>query len=630
MSIHHNLRRTPILLLLISLLLPAVSVLAEGAGRVTITNPDTSKFPSITTYLNAFNEQGGFITDLKASQVSVIENGEQIALDRLDSLETPLSFVLAINSDPALAVRDGLGDSRYTKILAALSSWASVRPATSQDKLAVVWNGGVIASRLSPAAWQTRLESFDPSLRTSTTGLAALAFALDAAQEAESGPGTKKTILLISGHLGQKDLASLEELTTRAKQSSVRVFVWIVDTKSYFDNPGSLALEKLALDTGGQSITYTGAEDLPNLETWFASLRIVYQLAYTSKIREGGQHILSVQVNTPNLAIASDSLNFPLELQVPSATLLSPPINIVRQNPDSPFDLSSFTPTEQEISILVEFPDKRQRPLKRSTLYVDDTIIAENTAEPFTSFKWDLRGYLASAEHMLKVEIEDNLGLTQMSAEVPVQVTIVQPPGGMAGLILRNRTAVTITFMVLAGAVVLGIIILGGRRGLATLAQRRKTRTDKFDPVTQPVHFKNEVNNASRANPFPWLRRKETPPPAYFARLTLDGAPGKGDPIPLNGREITFGTDPTQATIVLTQPSLSLLHARLRRTETNAFVLLDQNSTAGTWVNYERIPLEGCLLKHGDVIHFGQLSFRFVLAKPPAAVKPTLTPIKDG
>jgi hypothetical protein len=217
--------------------------------------------------------------------------------------------------------------------------------------------------------------------------------------------------------------------------------------------------------------------------------------------------------------------------------------------------------------------------------------------------------------------------LSQLSAEVPVQVTVVQPPGGIAGLILRNRAAVTISFMVLAGAVVLGIIILGGRRGLASLSERRKARSAQLDPVTQPVHGKVESPSATRANPFPWLRRKEAPPPAYFVRLTADGKPAKDDPIPLNGREITFGSDPTQATVVLDHPSLSDLHARLHRAENNEFTLLDQNSTAGTWVNYEISPQEGVILKHGDMIHFGKLTYRFVLAKPPALPKPTITPI---
>ena len=618
-----------VLLLVICLMLPASSALAEGTNFAEITPPDTSKFPQMSTFLDAFDEQGNFITNLTPSQVSILENGQQITPDKLENPGTALSLVLAINSDPALALRDGAGTSRYEKERSILSSWAAARPANTQDKLALVWNGGMIASRLAPAEWKTRLESFDPVPRTSINGLAALSFALDASQEVEGVPGLKKAILLISGHLASKDLDGINDLINRAKKMKVRVFVWITDSTTFFDNPGTLALEDLALATGGRYATFSAGEVLPDPEEWLASLRNYYLIIYTSKIRAAGKQSLSVQVSANNLALTSPAVDFQIDLQPPSLALLSAPIQIVRQNPDAPFDLESFKPRQQEISALVEFPDGLKRSLKRSTLFVDGQKVAENTAEPYNHFIWDLSGYLVSAQHSLQVEVEDELGLSQKSAEVPVQITVVQPPGGMAGLILRNRTAVTISFLVLAGAVVLGVIILGGRRGLASLTELRKNRASRLDPLTQPVVAKIEMPVLARANPFPWLHRKEAPPPAYFVRLAPDGTPVSGDPIALNGHEITFGTDPTQATVVLDHESISLLHARLRHADGDSFTLQDQNSTAGTWVNYEMISQTGCSLKHGDMIHFGHLNFRFVLAKPPAVSKPTITPLKS-
>ena len=98
-----------------------------------------------------------------------------------------------------------------------------------------------------------------------------------------------------------------------------------------------------------------------------------------------------------------------------------------------------------------------------------------------------------------------------------------------------------------------------------------------------------------------------------------------GDPIALNNREMLFGTDPTQATTILDHPSISPLHARLRMNENGSFQLVDQNSIAGTWVNYEPISRDGCILKHGDMVHFGQFIYRFVLSKPPVTTKPTIT-----
>jgi len=632
LSQQHNLWRFILSLLITGLIaqlgLPAAFVRAQGTAFATISTPDTSAFPIISTYLDAFDDSGQFISGLTPAQITVLENGQEITPGKVENLHPPISFVLAVNSDPALALRDGFGISRYEKAVLALSDWAVTLPGDSQDKLALVWNGGVVASRLAPAEWNTRLAAFDPALRSSATGLSALAFALDAAQEAEGRPGVKKSILLISAHLNVKDQNNLQDLASRAKIAGVRVYVWITDSPSYQDNPGTYALQDLALSTGGNSTYFTGSETLPMLEDWLSPLRNLYRVFYNSKIRAGGSHSVTLTLHNDSQAITSPAANFTLKLQPPNVTLLSPPIQIVRQNPENPFDIAGFSPSQQEISALIEFPDGLPRLIKRSALYVDGQKVAENTSEPFTIFNWDLNGYGVSADHELQVEVEDSLSLSQLSAKIPVQVTVVQPPGGMAGLILRNRAALSITVMVLAGALVLGIIVLGGRKGLTSLAERRKVRAAQLDPVTQPVHSTAESPAAPRNNPFPWLRKKSAPPLAYFVKLSPDGSPTKGDPIPLIDAEITFGTDPTQATHILDHPSLSPLHARLQHAENNSFTLIDQNSVAGTWINLEAVPpASGVVLNHGDVIHFGQLTYRFVLAKPPAHKKPTISPL---
>jgi hypothetical protein len=588
-----------LVLLVLSLILPATSALAQETGFAAITIPDTTQFPLLITTLDVFDGDGNFANGLTSANLAILENGESITPEKVEKLQP-------------------------------LSSWASNQPDDSRDKLALVWNGGIIASRLDVQSWKTRLETFDIAPRESKSNLAALTFALDAIQEADAEPGSKKAILLVSGHLGLKDQGAIDDLINRAKQAEVRIYVWITDSPSFQENPGSLALQTLANATGGQYTSFTGTETLPDPEEWFSTLRNLYRVYYRSGIREGGQHNLSIQVTSSAVSLTSPSVTFPLDIQPPSAALLSPPFQILRQNAETPFDLESFMPRQQEISILIEFPDGRTREIFRTALFVDGEKVAENTSEPFTQFTWDLSNYSASADHALQVEVEDVLGLNRLSAEVPVQVMVKDPPGGMPGLVLRNRAALTITFVVITGAIVLSVLILGGRKGLASLSERRKARAALRDPVSQPVPVKVENTNQSRANPFPWIRQKTPPPPAYFVRLTADGSPGKGDPIQLNGREITFGTDPTQATVVLGHPSLSLLHARLLYNEHEVFTLLDQGSVAGTWVNYDLIPQEGRVLKHGDVIHLGQLTYRFVLAKPPVIKKPTITHIKNG
>jgi hypothetical protein len=623
-------RKLFLILFVFMLALPGALVRAQGAAFATLFPPDTSKYPLITTLLDTFDDQGQYVLGLTPQQVTVLENGQQITPNTIQEQQPPISLVVAVNSGPTLAVRDGFGFSRYDKAAVVIANWATARPADSQDDLSLTWNGGILGSHLLPEEWKTRFAGFDPAPRTSAPGLAALSFALDVAQDTEPAPGGKKAILLVSGHLDNQNLDGLGDISARAKQAGVRIYVWLVDSKAFLDHAGALALQDLALSTGGRYLTFTGSETLPDPEEWLAPLRHIYTLTYTSKIRSAGSQTLSVQINAANgLALTSPTVSFQLNVQPPNPVLLSLPIQITRQNPDSPFDLESFLPAQQEVGILIEFPDGFQRAITRATLFVDGQKMGENTSAPFNKFTWDLSGYIASADHTVQVEVEDELGLSQKSASIPVQVTVIQPPGGMAGLILRNRTAVTLVFVGLALVVLLGILVLGGR-SFSTFAERRRARARNLDPVTQPVQVAIETKKAPRATPFPWLRRKAPPPPAYFVKLTPDGQPAPGDPIPLTGSEMTFGTDPTQATHVLDHPSISALHARLRLTEEGAFLLSDQNSIAGTWVNYTATPKEGRVLKHGDMVNFGQLTYRFVVTKPPATPKPAITPHSTG
>jgi predicted component of type VI protein secretion system len=98
-----------------------------------------------------------------------------------------------------------------------------------------------------------------------------------------------------------------------------------------------------------------------------------------------------------------------------------------------------------------------------------------------------------------------------------------------------------------------------------------------------------------------------------------------GETIPLIGIDLTFGRDAALASIVLDDASVSGLHARLIRLADGSYVLKDQGSTAGTYVNFTAIPDAGQRLRHGDRVHIGRLPFRFrwAQAPPPRPVQVT-------
>jgi hypothetical protein len=275
-------------------------------------------------------------------------------------------------------------------------------------------------------------------------------------------------------------------------------------------------------------------------------------------------------------------------------------------------------------------------------LYVDGLIADENTTEPFNVFTWDLAAYTSSADHQIVVEAVDMLGLSKISMAVPITVTIIMPPSGPTAFLARYRTPITFGAIISAG-LVLFFILISGRFRLPSIQAAQEARRADADPLTQSVSTVTEeplvaaLDAASVAKPRKRRapsrkaatetkpRKKAKEALASFIRINADGQIAAVAPIQVAEKEIVFGNDPVQCTQILDDLSISSVHARLRLTEDGGFLLQDNNSLAGTWVNYEPIPREGYRLAHGDMVNFGQLMYRFMINLPPAISKPKIT-----
>jgi hypothetical protein len=333
-----------------------------------------------------------------------------------------------------------------------------------------------------------------------------------------------------------------------------------------------------------------------------------------------------MQVTVADQQAVTPEKTFEVTVEPPSAVLLSPPLQIVREtDPNDQYNLKTLAPTSQALEALLEFPDGHPRDLARTSLYVDGQPVAENTAEPFDKFTWDLTSYQTGGVHQVAVEIEDSLGLKRLSLPIPVEVVVVQPPAGFSAFLDRNRSAVTVSAVVLVGTILLLAVVIGGRLRLPS-STRRKVRKAENDPVTQPVVMQTERPKETRPSALSWLRARPVIAPAYLARVSPDGRAIPGAPIALAAREATFGTDPVQATSVLDDPSVAPLHCRIRQDERGNFTIYDQNSVSGTWVNFEQLGREGRRLAHSDIVNIGTLSFRFVLRRAPSIPRPRVIP----
>lgn len=584
----------------------------QGLSYAEISQPDLSTFPTVTTYLDAFNAEGTFVDGVTAGEVTILENGVEKKPSKINQLQTPLHFILAVNSSQSLAIRDAAGNSRYSKIVKHLTNWIDTMPADVHDSMSLVWNGGVVASQLNSLDWKNKLGTFDPQLNTSTSSLAALSFALDVAQNSPASPGIKTAILLVSGHLNNADSAGLKDLLARANQSRVRVFVLATDGKDYYKTAGIQELFKMANSTGARYETFTGSEAITYPEKWLAPLRSVYELSYVTDLRSEGDVSFAVQVNHKELVLSSQLLHFKLDLRPPQVTLLSPPIEILRDNPSNRFDQASYYPKEVRISALIEFPDKKFRTIKRTTLFVDGVRTVENLTEPFNAFTWNINEIQVSAYHNLRIEVEDVYGLVSSSSEVPVKVVVAEPPGGILGRLVGNNFAV----------LVIGLIVLAGF-GLRKVWLQRRSEKPKEEEKIEPPKPK-QVKQYDRHEPIkvliresenkvlPWLSKQKVSLQAHLLPLNEDGTPSGGSIIYLNDEMLKIGSDPKMAGVVIADRSVAKYHARIIRNEAGEFVVYDERSLTGTWVNYSSVHEGGRVLEKDDILNFGNVCYRFV------------------
>ncbi len=608
---------------------------AQGQAEVDLYPADASAFPTVSAFMDVFDASGRFVSGLKAPDVTIIEDGSSLPAAELNEQTVPAQIAVAINPGPALAARDTQGMARFQRVANALDAWAQGLSTQQPDDLSLVTIAGPIIAHASAKDWRVSLDSFQPDFRSTTPNLQSLSIALDTITSQPPRVGMKRAILFITPHMDDPNIDTLvQPLIQRAVKNHVRVFVWFVDADMYAATTSAAAFNTLAMQTGGAFFAAAGnAPQYPNPDSYFAPLRRVYLLKYNSVATTGGSHTMSVQIKTSAGLIKSGDQPFTVDLQPPNPIFVSPQLQIVRAPPQNdPYNTKVLLPTSTQINIIIEFPDGHKRPLASTTFFVDGQPVAENKSAPFDKFTWDLSRYQVSGDHKIAVEAVDSLGLSKTSIEIPVTVTVVQAPHGLTAVFSRYRQYIIITSVFLAGVVLLLIIFMGRLRLLFSHA--RAAQQAQADPVTQPVAAVVEapLMETGKKTRHGRASHRRSDAPAFLHRLVPDLSADSAQalksaadsPIPLNEKDATLGTDAAQSTVVLNDPSVSPLHAHITHTDDFNFLVMDAGTVAGTWVNFEPVGKEGHLLRHGDVVHFGKLAFRFELKSAPPAAEPKI------
>lgn len=653
--------------MLLILCLAPLSVQAQDSLEALLSAPDLDAFPQVSVYLDVRDAQGQFIHGMQGEQIQILENDGPLLAGSIQELMPGAQVVVAINPGPALGVRNSKGFSRYDYIKTALADWARARQGSTLDDWSlVITNGPEVNHVTDSMQWLEPLEEDQTNAREATPNLDTLFRAVDLAADTPSRPGMGRAVLFISPPLEGEQNQPLDNLIAQARQQSVKIFIWAISSAGEFPAAGLNNLTNLADQTGGQMLLYSGEEELPDPEAYVSPLRWIYLVNYRSGITTSGQHKLVIQINTGELAAETPVQNFEIDLQPPKPTFVAPPLQIERKLPavrtddsvlpeeesteaangdeggqrPSAEERQELLPSEYTVQVVFDFPDERIRPVTQAALYVDGVLEDENLEPPFDQFTWKLDSYMSSGTHTLQVQATDSLGLVGTSIDLPVAIVIENTAANPWLTIQRNLPILTILLVVVAGAILLLVLLLGGQLRPASLraAHNGSGRRQKLDPLTQPVviagsNIAEDVAGKGQnwAGRLQWPQRQISPKAhAYLSRISGGDSAEKDSlstvpPVPIAADEITLGSNPNLATMVLEDPSVEGLHARLVRQEDGTFRISDEGSVAGTWVNYSPVSHEGAKLIHGDMIHIGRIGFRFTLRQPTQVRKPVIT-----
>lgn len=608
------------------------SAQTESTAQVLLSTIQTESFPLVNPRIKVFSLRGEFIHGLSLANIKLYENGIEVPLQAIREQRVGVQAVFVLNPSGAFLTRDAQGITRYDYLMDGLVDWARRRLGSTIDDLSIVVTDGPSRSHLNnPLELFYTLASFRIA-PDSTPTLDSLLKGIELAADPSPRFGMEKLVLFITAPPTNDQSIGIQNALEQARQKGVRVSVWLLTTPAGANPQAIDALKPLAEETQGNFWVLTKPADQPDPEIIFEPLRSVYTLRYLSSPEGGSERQLEAEVQIGEEVLRSQSITFRVDLQPPNLVFLSPPVEILRQPPENASGIATspevLEPRSYRFNLLTEFPDGRPRSITKLRVYVDDQMILERLEPPFDGFVWDLRDYTQSGQHVLQAEVTDELGMTAKTAAMPILVKVSRPLPSPSRMVNRNIPLIVFTLSVLVAAS--SVFALAMRGKLLPTSQRLSRRLgiqkkSPLDPLTQPITIpplQPSKVSLQRRREAPSFSNTEAKPPVFAHLDRLGESIIEGETrgsFMMVTDELTMGSNAVKNLLVIDDPSVEGVHARLERQPDGKFRLYDLGSLMGTWVNYTPVSQEGVTLENGDLIHIGRVGFRFRVRK----IRPT-------
>lgn len=572
---------------------------AQSEARLRISKPFIDQFPHISLYLSLLDDDGRHIPRLTAENFIPIEDGVTLDLDDLAEITIGTRQLFILNTTRALRGRDALGWTRFDYIREALLDWWGKDQSAKiglDDLSLISLEGPLVLNSRSAAQLASAIAAYEPALDEDQTSYRILLEGLAAISGPAPHAGMTTSVIFITPFVDDASDLPLTDTIARAKEAGISIHTILVGTEDLLDYPQVENLRLLSQATGGEMFLFSAEEGLAPYMERLLTQRTLYELSFTSRAKRSGSHEIQIRLIADALDLISNSARYEIEVLPAEVLFIRPPSILKRHTEDPTLAPEDIPPQASTLKVLINFPDGHPRSVVSSSLSVDGQIVARRFEAPFDTFVWDISSYRETGAHRLQVFVEDTLGLQGQSDEIAVTVDISFPQPAITSLQpALIRIVMVVVVLALGVACTFALISLGRRHRL------------KSAPHSQ-ISAKKE-DHPRRAS----LRR----PDRSQAEAVLKPLQHHVPPVNLVGTDILLGRDGALSTVALDDPSLSPIHARFVRLASGDYLLRDQGSIAGTWVNYQLVTEKGQVLRHGDLIHLGRIAYRFELTHPP-------------
>ncbi len=597
---------------------------------------DYSGFPSISVNVVVSNDTRGRVDGLGDGDFSVAEDGERVPIE-LDQAEVGVQVVFVLDASASTRQRGDTGYTRLEEGKQVITTFAETHMTEGLDLVAVLApESSTTFQKVAPLPEDpSDFTTFKNTVRDGTylyelpadvvnTPLNDMVSqALNILERDESG--YFQAVVVISDGVDEISDREVADTVNKANQLSVPIHTVIFGPASNWGGQAESNMKRLSLDSHGLHLQLASEGSSPEpldglIEASMAALydnltsqRTQYRLSFSSAIFNAGRHEVQVRVGSQ-----STSAGFSLNLRPPQVSITQPAVGgvISRATNDPNLAARDIEPRTQLVSFSVDWPDGYARELEAVDLLVDGVAVRDSCIPPCDQVTWNI-AELSAGSHSLRIRVRDQQGLQAESDEVPVTIEIITPtpipptatpvptrvptptppPSCQEQYTGVNRILQCYDLLpyisLIVALIALVIVIIVVRRPPRVVS----SMVNKVKEMTEPFFLDRGQVRGDRQ--------------AKAMLVVLEGDDSHREPIDIVSENTRLGRDEALAQVVLNDRSVSRLHARITEEEVGRFVLYDEGSTSGSYVNYEPVGIKGQWLQHDDIINLGRVKLQF-------------------